>query len=60
MQYITDHMYFSHVRAELFALASPADSFLSGDNEAMVQLDSTFGGAFLFTDVMKAVRDYCA
>jgi hypothetical protein len=29
MQYMTEHMYFSRARAELFAQASPADAFLS-------------------------------
>lgn len=47
MQYITNHLYFTRVRSELFALASPADSFLQGDNEEFLELDSSSTKAFL-------------
>ena len=46
MDYITKHFYFSRVRSELFALASPADAFLSIDNEAMVTLEPSCTLAF--------------
>jgi hypothetical protein len=60
MTYVTQHLYFSRVRSTLFALASPADSFLSSENDAMVVLDPTFTKCYLMSDVMRAVRDYCA
>lgn len=38
INYITKHRYFSTVRSQLFALASPSDQFLSTENE-MVRID---------------------
>ena len=60
MTYLIQHMYFSRVRSNLFALASPADSFVSIENDSMVYLDSTSNKCYLIQDIMRAVRDFCA
>ncbi len=58
--YTSKHVYFSRVRADLFALASPIDLFFSQENASMIVLDPGNNKAYLLQDVVRLLKDFCA